>query len=248
MSDEGNGVRRIVRVRHELTRRELTVTRVQRIGANFVAVTLNGDSLADFASDSFDDHLKFMLDADGPAPVRRDYTPRRFDRAARELVIEFVLHGHGAASDWARRVQVGQAATIGGPRGSMIIPMDYDWHLLAGDATALPAIHRRLEELPAGARAIVLGLVDDDGDRRAFGSAAEVSVQWARGGEEWLAALQALKLPPGEGFAWCAGEAKLMAQARDLLVQQHRHPREAMRVAAYWKLGADHFEHERLEG
>jgi NADPH-dependent ferric siderophore reductase len=40
---------------------------------------------------------------------------------------------------------------IGGPRGSFIVPMDLDWHLLVGDATALPAIARRLSELPASA-------------------------------------------------------------------------------------------------
>ena len=40
--------------------------------------------------------------------------------------------------------------------GSFVIPTGFDWHLLAGDDTALPAIARRLEELPAGARADVI--------------------------------------------------------------------------------------------
>ncbi len=241
--------RRIQRVRHELKRRELTVTAVERLSPHYVAITFHGESLADFASDSFDDHLKFMVDTGADEPARRDYTPRRFDRAARELVIEFALHGSGAASDWASQVQVGQQALIGGPRGSMIVPTDYEWHLLAGDDTALPAIARRLEELPAGARALVLGLVADDADRRVFTSAADVlQVQWHRTGDDWLAALRALQLPAGEGFVWCAGEARLMAQARDVLLQHHQHPREAMRVAAYWKQGATDFHHETLEG
>jgi NADPH-dependent ferric siderophore reductase len=80
--------------------------------------------------------------------VRRDFTPRHYDQAARELTVEFALHATGAA--WARQAAPGQVAVIAGPRGSMIIPMDYAWHVLAGDATALPAIRRRLEELPAG--------------------------------------------------------------------------------------------------
>lgn len=54
----------------------------------------------------------------------------------------------------------------------MIIPVDYDWHLLAGDASALPAIHRRLQELPATTRAIVLVQVDSDTDERPLQSAA----------------------------------------------------------------------------
>jgi len=143
---------RVQRVRHELKRRDVAVARVEPLGGDFVAVTFAGDDLADFVSASFDDHVKFMLGED----VRRDYTPRRYDRAARELTIEFALHGDGKASAWARQAQVGQRAAIGGPRGSMIIPADYGWHLLAGDTTALPAIRRRMEELPAGVRAIVI--------------------------------------------------------------------------------------------
>lgn len=245
---ETTSVRRVQRVRHELRRRELSVLRSERISPHFVAVTLGGEALSDFRSDGFDDHVKLLFDggAEGVEPVRRDYTPRRFDRAAGELTIEFVLHGHGAAATWARDAKPGDLLAVGGPRGSMIVPMDYEWHLLAGDATALPAIHRRLEELPAGSRALVLADVEE-ADRRAFDSKAEVSLQWVDGDEAWLAALAALKLPPGEGYAWCAGEASVMARAREVLLQQHGHPREAMRVAAYWKRGATAF-HENLEG
>lgn len=238
--------RRVQRVRHEIRRRDLTVARIVPVGANTVAITFAGESLEDFRSDSFDDHVKFMLDADSAEPVRRDYTPRRFDRAARELTIEFVLHGHGAASDWARSAAPGQRATVAGPRGSMIIPTDYDWHLLAGDTTALPAIQRRLEELPAGTRAVVVAQAADAGDRREFTSAARLDVHWVADSDALHAAIAALTFPSGEGFVWCAGEAGAMARLRKLLIEQKHHPREAMRVAAYWKHGASAF-HENLE-
>ena len=100
--------RRVRRVRHELRRRELAVLRIESLVPGFVSVTFVGEDLADFVSDSFDDHVKFMLEEQGREPVRRDYTPRRFDRERRELTIEFALHGHGHASEWARRDQVGQ--------------------------------------------------------------------------------------------------------------------------------------------
>ena len=46
---------------------------------------------------------------------------------------------------------------VGGPRGSSIISSEgIDSHLLIGDETALPAIGRRLEELPPGSRALVV--------------------------------------------------------------------------------------------
>jgi NADPH-dependent ferric siderophore reductase len=238
---------RVQRVRHELRRRELRVSRVEPLGAGFVAITFGGEELAGFVSLSFDDHLKFMAPGPGHEPARRDYTPRRYDAARQELTIEFALHGHGPASDWARQAAPGQTATIGGPRGSMIIPTDHDWHLLAGDETALPAIHRRLEELPAGTRACVLVQVRSAADERAFDSAAQLQLQWVHTPEAWLAALRALRLPAGEGYAWCAGEARQMRQAREILLQQHALPRHAMRVSAYWKEGAADF-HETLDG
>lgn len=239
--------RRVQRVRHELHRRDVEVVRVEPLGPHFVSITFHAESLAGFRSDSFDDHVKFMIDGPSPEePVRRDYTPRRFDAARRELTIEFALHGDGPAADWARQAKVGQRAIIGGPRGSMIVPMDYDWHLLVGDDSALPAISRRLEELPAGTRAIVIALAGDESDRREFTSAAALDVQWVDSGEAMVQALRNLALPEGEGYAWCAGEAAVMAQLRNVLLAEKQHPKEAMKVAVYWKPGASDF-HETLE-
>lgn len=237
--------RRVQRVRHELKLRRLEVTQVRSLGPGFVAVTLGGAELEGFTSMSFDDHVKLFLEGGPGEPVRRDYTPRHHDPARGELTLELFLHGHGAASDWARRVQPGDAVAVGGPRGSLIIPADYGWHLLAGDASALPAIHRRLEELPAGARAIVLVELAEAADERTFDTRAALQVRWLRDRGQWLQALRALDLPAGDGFVWAAGEARTMAAARELLLGDKRHPLEAMRVSAYWKAGLTAF-HETL--
>ena len=239
-------MRRVQRVSHELRRRDVEVVRVEPVGANFAAITFADDSLAEFESASFDDHVKLMFtDLDGEL-VRRDYTPRRFDRARRELTIEFALHGEGRACAWARRAAAGQRATIAGPRGSMIIPMDHDWHLLAGDTTALPAIHRRLEELGAQTHAIVVVQAPDAADRRNFHTAAQVEFEWVTSADELVAAIRDLPLPPGDGFAWCAGEASAMARVRRVLMEDQGHPHAAMRVAAYWKRGVPQH-HEALD-
>src|SRR5438874_1487553 len=103
--------RRVQRVRHELKRRDLQVTRVQHVGPHFRRITFGGESLSDFVSASFDDHIKLILDAGSSAPVMRDYTPRRFDTDARELDIEFALHGDGPAATWAAQATPGQRAT-----------------------------------------------------------------------------------------------------------------------------------------
>ena len=241
-------LRRVERVRHELKRRNLTVTNVEQITPHFRRITFTDESLGDFVSASFDDHIKvFVAPADGGEPARRDYTPRSFDNAARELVIEFALHGEGPAAEWAAQAAPGHTLAIGGPKGSMIVPLDYDWHLLVGDETALPAVARRLEQLPAGAKAVVLLQAADAADRRQFRSAANVDLTWVSTDAQLLAAVRALALPEGDGYAWCAGEASCMAALRRELVEVKGHPRDAIRAAAYWKRGAT-AHHENLEG
>jgi NADPH-dependent ferric siderophore reductase len=237
--------RRVERVRHELRRRDLTVVRTAQLSPHMRAITFGGESLQGFLSASFDDHVKLILHDGGAEPVMRDYTPRTYDPQAGELTIEFALHGDGPASRWGARAQPGDRATIGGPRGSFIVPLDYDWHLLAGDASALPAIARRLEELPAGARAIVFAQVGAE-DRRPFAGAADVQLTWMDTPQQMLDAVRALQLPPGEGYAWCAGEAAEMAALRRVLVDEKGHDRHAIRAAAYWKRGAS-AHHENLE-
>lgn len=242
-----NSGTRVVRVRHDIQVREVQVLRIERPSPNFRAVVFGGDSLEGFTSLSFDDHLKFILPGagDGSAPVMRDYTPRRYDAAKRELTIEFSLHGDGPAAAWAGSATVGQRATVAGPRGSFVIPVDYEWHLLVGDESALPAIARRLEELPSGAQAIVIAQARD-ADRREFRTLANASIQWVAGAGQLLEALRGQALPPGEGYVWCAGEARTMGAVRRIVIDEKGHDKHAARVAAYWKDGVS-AHHERIE-
>ena len=186
----------IERIRHPIQARHLQVVRRIQVSPGFVRLTLAGPELAGFASAGFDDHLKLILPQagqerpslpivqdgrpvfSGPRPVLRDYTPARFDAAAGELDIEVALHEAGPASDWAAAAFVGQWVGIAGPRGSLVIPTGFDWHWLIGDETALPAISRRLAELPAHTRATVRIQVQNPADRRALPSAAQLDLQW----------------------------------------------------------------------
>jgi NADPH-dependent ferric siderophore reductase len=234
----------IERVRHDLKLREVTVARINRVSPGFASITFQGEALADFTSLSFDDHVKFMFNDANGEQVRRDYTPRRVDSDAREVDIEFALHGHGGAAAWARNATIGQRAIIGGPRGSMILPLAMDWHLLIGDDSALPAVTRRLEELPADARVVAVLLVDA-ADRRTFVTRADARIHWVDSDDALLQVLKELPLQPGAGLAWGGGEAALMARVRQVLVETGM-PRQAAKVSAYWKRGvADH--HERLD-
>lgn len=239
-----NAPRQVQRVRHEIKRRELRVARVETLSPQMRRVVFQGEALADFVSASYDDHVKVFFPRHEGA-VARDYTPRRYDNAARELTIDFALHGDGPAADWARQAQAGDPLTVAGPRGSFVVPLDFDWYLLVGDETALPAVARRLEELPAGCRAIVR-LHVAAADRQALASAAALDLQWVDSEDALLDAVRAIDLPSGHGYAWCAAEAGVAAAARRILVDEKGHDRTAIRAAAYWKRGAI-AHHENLE-
>lgn len=237
--------RGVQRVRHELHIRDVSVVRIEPLGDSFARITFRGDALAQFVSASFDDHVKFIFDGADGEQVRRDFTPLDYDAEARELSLEFALHAGGAASDWARSAVLGQQAIIAGPRGSMVIPDDYDWYLLAGDRSALPAIRRRLAELPPGSRAIAV-VAASGADRLPLATQAQVDLRWVDGDAELVDALDALSLPAGEGFAWFGGEAATAKLVRAVLLDKKGMGKDSMRVSAYWKQGvADH--HENLE-
>jgi NADPH-dependent ferric siderophore reductase len=238
------------RVRHEPRRRTLTIERVEKIAEHMVRVTLTGD-LEGFKSLGFDDHIKLFFPdgttaADGtPNTLSRDFTPRRYDAAANTLEIDFAIHDAGPATRWAAQAQPRQTLTVGGPRGSFIIPTTYDWHLLMGDETALPAISRRLAELPAGTRAVVLAEVDGPGDELKFTTSANATITWAHrngataGASDALArALAAAQLPSGDYYAWVACESLVAKALRRQLIADHGANPKWMRAAGYWRRGA----------
>ncbi|MFK7087346.1 siderophore-interacting protein [Chromobacterium violaceum] len=249
----------IQRLRLPLRFRLLQVARVSRLSPSMLRVTLSGEDLAGFASPSFDDHIKLLfpeagtaepvmptLGADGgvrfpagqPKPTMRDYTPRRFDPAAGELDIDFVVHAGGVAASWALDAKPGDKLGIGGPRGSRVIPQGFDWHWLLGDESALPAIARRLEELPENAQGLALILADSSYCRQALSAPAGIEVIWLyRDRDANLERTLSLHdFPAGEGFVWAAGESGEMRAIHQQLKQRGL-PKERMRVAGYWKRG-----------
>ncbi len=248
------------RVRHELRFRRLTVSRVERPTPHLVRVTLSGSDLDGFSSPGFDDHVKvFFPDPvtgqlvvpaagpdgpsfpEGPKPIMRDYTPGRFDADKGTLELEFALHEPaGPATAWAAQADVGQVLGVGGPRGSFIIPMNFDGYLLVGDDTAMPAIARRLRELPAGAPTVVLVEVEGEDDRVHFESAAEVTLLWSyrsESGKDLEQALENLTLPPGDVHAWVACESGVAKAARAHLVGERNLNPKWVKAAGYWRQG-----------
>ncbi len=235
------------RVRFDLKRRWATVVRREELGGDLLRLTFGGPDLADFQSAAFDEHVKLFVPADA-TPIRaasseqlvgRHYTPRHYDAARGELTIDFYLHEAGVLTSWARQAQPGAELIIGGPKGALVPPEDFDWYLLAGDETALPAIARRLEQLAAGVRVVVIAEVARAGLEIDLPTAADAEIRWVYRDLQPTAlvqTLEALALPTGEGYAWIAGEASQARAARQALLAKGL-PKDWVKAAGYWKLG-----------
>ena len=209
------------------------VVRTERLTPHMQRVVLGGDGLADFSAGTRTDHyVKLQFPAEGVTypepfdiqrireefpreqwPVSRTYTVRAWDPELRELTLDFVLHGdEGLAGPWAMRVQPGETVVFGGPGGAYAPDADADWHLLAGDESALPAIACALEALPDGAKAYAFVEIAGPEEEQKIDS--DVEVRWLhRGerpvGEALVEAVRALEFPAGRVHAFVHGEAGL---------------------------------------
>ncbi|MGF6174273.1 siderophore-interacting protein [Ensifer sp. 4252] len=233
---------RIERVRHDLKRRLLTVTAVERITPGMLRITLSGDDLADFVSLAPDDHVKILVPAGDGTEERRDYTPRRYDAATRTLVLDFALHEAGPITQWAMNARPGDALNVGGPRGSAVISNVERW-LLIGDETALPAIGRRIEEAGAGARITSIAVVTEAAEQQAFETKAELTCHWgyrslhqATDASALLAILRSLVIEPNT-FVWVAAEASVTRAIRAHLTEERGYPLAWIKASGYWVKG-----------
>jgi NADPH-dependent ferric siderophore reductase len=233
---------RIERVRHELKRRSLVVTEAERITPSMLRITLAGDDLADFVSLGADDHVKILVPAADGTEERRDYTPRRYDTAARTLVIDFALHEAGPITQWAVNARPGDALNIAGPRGWAVISNVERW-LLIGDETALPAIGRRIEEAGAGARITSITAITDAAEQQAFDTKAELTCHWAyrplhqaTDASALLAILRSVVIEPNT-FIWVAAEATVTRAIRAHLTEERGYPLSWIKASGYWVKG-----------
>lgn len=252
--------------------RLLEVKRVVSPTPRVRRITLGGAEIEGFVTLSPEDHVKIFFPArgermpvlpaigpagmatrEGPKPVMRDYTPKRFDPLAGELDIDFFLNdGGGVASAWAAQAAPGQALGVAGPRGSHVVPLVFDWYLLVGDETALPAILRRLEEFPEGTPVVVVAIVATEAEIQPVPVWAGESVTWITlppekraGGAVLVETLRRMAFPRGEGFAWVAGEVEEARLVYRHLLQERAFARERIHVSGHWKRGVSNHDHHQ---
>jgi len=242
------------RVRNELRFRELTVLRVERVSAGFQRIVLGGEALEGFSSKGFDDHSKMFFPAPGTAfvppvvteegidwgegvrPQARDYTPL-YDEGRHELMLDFFVHDGGIASDWAVQAKEGDTLTIGGPRGSLVVPEDYAWQLYVCDESGMPALRRRLEaiaRLPVRPEIHAVVTVGDAA-YQAYLADLDFNITWIPGHDEQAIAdhLASLTVPESNYFIWLTGEGKVVKRLSRQF-DTEAIDQQLVRASAYW--------------
>lgn len=243
------------RVRNELRFRELTVLRVERISTAFQRVVLGGEALDGFSSRGFDDHTKLFFSpagervtpptvtddgivwGEGVRPQSRDYTPL-YNAQAHELAYDFFIHDGGVASRWAMEVQAGDTLTIGGPRGSLVVPEDYAWQLYVCDESGMPALRRRLaslRQLPVRPQVKAIVTIADAAYQDYLADFSDTDITWVIGHHEQDVAdkLAALTVPADDYFIWVTGEGAVAKSLVSRFENDTIDP-QLVRTQAYW--------------
>lgn len=237
------------------------VAHVAQLSPSLLRVTLTGGTLHEFESPTATDAYiaaKFVP-ADSPLtvpfhdddlatlpaehqPRSRRFTVRRWDPESQELAIDFVGHGDaGFAGPWAQRARPGDRLQFTGPRGNYQPSTDVDWHLLAGDESALGAIGASLEQLPATASALAFVIVDGPAHHVDLPTQADVEVVWlhrstAADPDTLLVdAIAARPFPAGTFDTFVHGEASEVRAVRLHLKTDRNVDVGAESISPYWR-------------
>ncbi|WP_110669753.1 siderophore-interacting protein [Salinicola halophilus] len=241
--------------------REMRVTRVEDISPSMRRLTLTGEDLARFDHPE-EWHVRLHLPPEGlaepqwprptaaggthwpPAEKRaevRYYTVRRLDLARGEVEIDFLLHeAPGPGGNFARRARPGDLCGMAGPFGRGVTQASH--YLIGGDETALPAIARLLETLPASARVEAWIEVETPADELELTIPDHCRVTWCHRQGEWApseriaeAVIAAMPAVCDDLFVWFSGEAEPTHALRRRLKQEFRLHKGQHLVTGYWR-------------
>jgi len=252
------------------------VLRTENLTPHIVRVVLGGSGFDTFTPNGYTDaYVKIVfvrddfdvatlpqpltLDSFNELPVEhrptvRTYTVRNVDTEQRELTIDFVVHGeHGVAGPWAAAAKPGQRAFLMGPSGAYAPDPAADWHLIAGDEAALPAIGAALEALPDNAVGKVFIEVAGPEDEIPLTAPDGVGVNWIyRGGRADLvpedragdfspliAAVKETNWLPGQVQVFIHGEAQAVMHNLRPYIRKDRgvEAKWANSISGYWRRG-----------
>jgi NADPH-dependent ferric siderophore reductase len=230
------------------TRLDFEVVGSARLTPHMQRLTLTAPQLDGFGCLPGQD-VMLLVAAEGNRPVRRRYTIRQLDAAARLLTLDIVLHGDGPGERWVRSAEPGDKIEGIGPRGKITISPTADWHLFIGDESALPATFVMAESLPPDSSATLVLEIPEEDDEQDLAAEASTRISWlhrlgaAAGDPAALAAEAAeVELPPGRGQAYLFGEAKVVSRLREVLAGRDL-DEDQMSPKSYWGRGRANASH-----
>jgi NADPH-dependent ferric siderophore reductase len=230
------------------TRMRLEVVSSDRLSPAMQRLVLTAPELTGLAYQPGQD-LMLLVGVAGDRPVRRRYTIAGLDRARRLVTLDVVRHSDGPGERWVAAARPGDQVEGIGPRGKIFLNPDADWHLFAGDESALPAFSAMAGALPAGTRALLIVEIPAAAEERELVTAADAELTWLHrdgrpAGESarLAAAVSAAGLPPGRGHAYLAGEAWVVLALRETLAARGM-ASEQISPKAYWGRGRANAEH-----
>lgn len=240
------------------------VLRTEQLTPHMVRVVLGGELAGFTVGDSTDHYIKLLFPAPGAVypepfdiqrireelprdqwPRIRTYTVRGWDPDARELSVDFVYHGdEGIAGPWAANVQPGAEVFFLGPGGGYAPDPGADWHLLAGDESALPAVATALERIADGVPVRAFIEVSGPEEEQKLTVPDGARLRWLHRagrpvGEALVEAVRALEFPAGTPHVFIHGEAHFVKDLRRYLRVELGLERERLSISGYWRTGAD---------
>lgn len=251
------------------------VVSTEQLAPHMVRVVLGGTGFDTFTPGEFtDSYVKFVFVRDDvdvsslPQPLTLDsfkelppeqqptvrtYTVRRVDPEARQITVDFVVHGeHGVAGPWAAAAEAGDTIHLMGPGGAYSPDPAADWHLFAGDEAGLPAISAALEALPPNAVGKAFIEVAGPEDEVELNAPESVAINWIyRGGRADLIgddragdhaplieAVTTTPWLPGQVQVFIHGEAQaVMHNLRPYIRKERGVDAKWTSISGYWRRG-----------
>ncbi|TPG25550.1 siderophore-interacting protein [Mycolicibacterium hodleri] len=220
-----------------------SVVEVSDVGPRMRRVVFDVPQLAELNLPGAADEVLGIYFSDGTEG--RNYSVRRRGPGENQITCDFVVHGRGLASDWARRTTVGDRVGLDHARSWYLPGPATDWQLLVADLSGLPALARILEELPEDTDVSVIVEVPDAAHLDYLPARSDFPIVTTMDTGNGCASSRLGELvrshphPDGRGYCWFAGEAGSTREVRRHLRGDRGWDSDQYDVVGYWRFDSE---------
>jgi NADPH-dependent ferric siderophore reductase len=248
--------------------RLMSVARTTRLSPNMIRITLTNADLEGFPDDHEGANCKILIPKEnqsresfsdqlinGPRPTVRTYTIRSYRKDAKEVDIDFVVHGDdGPACRWASHANTNSFLGLSGPGApAKVTSFEADWYILAGDMSALPVLCATLEAMPKDAKGIAIFEILSEEDRIDIIAPEGIEQHWlvhANPHEistKQIDLLQSIEWPNCRIQTCIAGESNAITGLRQYILKEKDLIKDDVYISGYWKIGLMEDEHQQVK-